>query len=198
MSPARGGGCTTRRQPATPWPGSDVLCGRPERERDDDVGRGTRRDVAVDEGWGRGDRDRDDGNRDQTAGGDAHQSRRTTGARAGALMPMVIAMSRARQMSVVAVAHWHCRGHISVRRHCGVMRARAGACDAHPAAAVFWTRLQRDPGDRDDHPEPEKSRQDTLCRRPPHCQQSMDRRTGPVKATDRKPRGPPMRPSPSK
>jgi hypothetical protein len=90
-------------------------------------------------------------------------------------MPMVTAMSRAWRLRVVAVAHWHRRGHISVHRHGGVMRATAGARAAHPAATVFWTRLQRDPGDRDDHPEPKKSRQDTLCRRPPHGQQSMDR-----------------------
>jgi hypothetical protein len=90
-------------------------------------------------------------------------------------MPMVIAMSRVWRVSVVAVAHGHRRGHISVHRHCGVMRPRAGARDAHPSAAVFWARLQRDPGDRDDHPEAEKSRQNTLCRRPPHAEQSMDR-----------------------
>ena len=90
-------------------------------------------------------------------------------------MPMVTAMSRALRVCVVPVAHWHRRGQISVHRHRRVMRACAGARAAHPAAAVFWTRLQRDPGDRDDHPKPEKSRQDTLCRRPPHGEQSMDR-----------------------
>ena len=89
-------------------------------------------------------------------------------------MPMVTAMSRTGRVCVVPVAHWHRRGHISVHRHGGVMRARAGARAAHPAAAVFWARLQRDPGDRDDHPEPEKSRQETLCQRPPHGPQSMD------------------------
>jgi hypothetical protein len=175
MSPARCGACITRRPSVTPSRGSDAPCGRTEWRREDDVGRGPRRDVMMDERGSRGDRDWDDGYGHQTSGGHTHET--CGAARAGTralMLMMVTAVSGALGIRVVSLmAGGHRISHRAVHRPHVVVAMHAGSGHStEPPAAVLRARRQRNAGDRGDHPEPEESRKKPVCQGPPHERQS--------------------------
>jgi len=90
-------------------------------------------------------------------------------------MTMMVTVSGALSIRAVsAMAGGHRIGHRTTHRLRGIVAIHV--CSRHPTeppAAVLRARLQRDAGDRSDHPEPEESGKKPVCQGPPHGRQSM-------------------------